>query len=56
VEVEMMAQLDALDPWDRMDVAVFTGVQVHLDGVEDHVLGVNATLRGEGGTRTPLLP
>lgn len=56
VEAEMMAQLDALDPWDRMDVAVFTGVQVHLDGVEDHVLGVSAALRGEGGTRTPLFP
>lgn len=54
VEAEMMAQLDALDPWGHMDVAVFTGVQVHLDGVEDHVLGVNATLRGVDGTRTPL--
>lgn len=54
VEVEMMAQLDALDPWDRIDVAVFTGIQVHLDGVEDRLLGVGATLRGAGGTRTTL--
>lgn len=55
VEAEIMAQLDALDPWDRMDVAVFIGVQIHLDGVEDHVLAVNATLRGRGGaTTTPI--
>lgn len=55
VEAEMMAQLEALDPWDRMDVAVFTGVQIHLDGTEDHMLGVNAVLRGAGGSTTSLL-
>lgn len=55
VQTEMMTQLDALDPWDNMDIAVFTGVQVHLDGTEDHVLPVSATLRGAGGSHTPLL-
>lgn len=55
VQTEMMAQLDALDPWDNMDIAVFTGVQVHLDGTEDHVLPVGAILRGAGGSHTPLL-
>lgn len=54
VEAEMMTQLDALDPYDRMDVAVFTGVQVHLVGMEDRLLPVNAVLRGEGGTTTAL--
>ncbi len=54
VEAEMMTQLDALEPWDRMDVAVFTGVQIHLVGAEDRVLGVNAVLRGEGGATTSL--
>lgn len=54
VEVEMMAQLDALDPWNRMDVAVFTGVQVHLDGEEDRVLAVNAVMRGRDGSSIQL--
>ncbi|MCB1269950.1 MAG: hypothetical protein M9942_07145 [Microthrixaceae bacterium] len=54
VEAEMMAQLDALDRWDVMDVAVVTGVQVHLDGIEDHFLPARAVVRGERGSTAEL--
>lgn len=56
VEREMWAELDALAPWAEMDVAVFTGIQVHLPlGLPDHVLGLSAELRvGPDGDRRPL--
>lgn len=54
VEREMMAQLDALAPWSRMDVAVFTGVQIHLADGEDRMVPVDAVLRGEDGAATQL--
>lgn len=46
VHREMWQELEALEPWTEMDVAVFTGIQVHLpDDRPDHVLGLSAELR-----------
>ncbi len=54
VEREMTAQLDALAPWESMDVAVFTAIQVHVADGEDHMVPVMAQLRGPGGSTTPI--
>ncbi|MFV0316955.1 MAG: hypothetical protein ACK5O2_08335 [Microthrixaceae bacterium] len=50
VEHEMTTQLDALAPWESMDVAVFIAIQVHLAEGEDHMAPVVAHLRGPGGS------
>ncbi|MEZ5239599.1 MAG: hypothetical protein R2716_11880 [Microthrixaceae bacterium] len=54
VEHEMTAQLEALGPWDRMDVAVFSGIQLHLDGIDDLFVEIHGVLHGEHGTVTAL--
>ncbi len=55
VERETMAQLDSLAPWDEMDVAVFTAVQIHLQLGGDRMMPVNALLRGRDGSTTTLI-
>ena len=46
---EMNAQLEALAPWDRMDVALFAGMQVHLPDDVDHVVPITAEYWSAGG-------
>jgi hypothetical protein len=45
VEREMWAQLEALAPWDQMDVAVMCGLQVHVPEGTDHILPLSARVR-----------
>jgi hypothetical protein len=54
VDHEMWTELDALEAYRDMDVAVFTGVQVHLPGDVDHIWPSSATLQGADGRRVPL--
>lgn len=51
---EMNAQLESLSPWDRMDVALFTGMQLHVPDDVDHVLPITAEHWTAGGTRRTL--
>jgi hypothetical protein len=45
VNREIWVELDALAPWEAMDVAVFTGIQINLPDESDHVLGIDARVR-----------
>lgn len=44
----MWAELDALAPWDAMDVAMSTGIQVHVPDSPDRILALTAAIRTEG--------
>lgn len=54
VDREMWTELDALRAFEDMDVAVFTGVQVHLPDDVDHIWPSSATIQGPDGRRVPL--
>ncbi len=54
VEEEMWAELDALDAWREMDVAVLGGVQIHVPERSDHVWPIGASVKGADGVRIPL--
>lgn len=54
VEEEIWAELDALEAWKDMDVAVFCGVQIHVPERSDHVWPTGASVKGAEGVRTPL--
>jgi len=45
VEREMWAELEALAPWGAMDVAVFTGIQIHVPACADRILPLTAAIR-----------
>ncbi len=49
VQHEMTIQLEALAPWDDMDVAMFTGVLVHMATGEDRVVPISAQYRAHSG-------
>ena len=46
--------LEALGAHQDMDVAVFTGVQVHLPDDVDHIWPSSATIQGADGRRVPV--
>ena len=54
IETEMWAELDALGAWRDMDVAVFSGVQIHVPERSDHVWPTGASVKGADGERRPL--
>ena len=54
VEQEMWAELDALEAWRDMDVAVFGGVQIHVPERSDHIWSTGASIKGADGVRVPL--
>ena len=54
VEAEIWTELDALEAWRDMDVAVFTGVQIHVPERFDHVWPIGASIKGADGERRPL--
>jgi hypothetical protein len=54
VEAEMWAELDALEAWKDMDVAVFSGVQIHVPERSDHIWPTGASVKGADGERRPL--
>ncbi len=54
VEREMNNQLNALAPWDQMDVALFIAIQIHVSGQPDHVLPITASQHGSDGLRHDL--
>jgi hypothetical protein len=54
VDAEMWTELEALQAYRDMDVAVFTGVQVHLPDDVDHIWPSAATLQRVDGARVPL--
>lgn len=54
VEAEIWAELDALDAWKDMDVAVFCGVQIHVPERSDHIWPTGASVTGADGERRPL--
>jgi hypothetical protein len=41
----MWAEIEALSPWAEMDVAVFTGIQIHTPHDDDHIQALTSTLR-----------
>jgi hypothetical protein len=45
VNREIWFELEALEPWEAMDVAVFTGLQLNLPDGEDHLVGIDARVR-----------
>lgn len=45
VNREIWVELEALEPWSAMDVAVFTGLQLNLPDDEDHLVGIDARVR-----------
>lgn len=45
VNREIWAQLDALTPWEAMDVAVFTGLQIQVPDGPDRILSLDARVR-----------
>jgi hypothetical protein len=45
VNREIWVELDALSPWEVMDVAVFTGIQINLHDESDRLLGLDARVR-----------
>jgi hypothetical protein len=54
VEAEMWTELEALEAWREMDVAVFCGIQVHLPEGLDVVWPSGASFQGADGDRRPL--
>ncbi|MFN7970047.1 MAG: hypothetical protein U0P47_12005 [Acidimicrobiales bacterium] len=55
IEDEMWTELDALEAWRTMDVAVFCGLQIHVPERSDHVLSTGASVKGADGVRRPLV-
>lgn len=55
VDAEMWTELEALRAYEDMDVAVFTGVQVHLPEDVDHIWPSSAAFQGADGQRRELL-
>jgi hypothetical protein len=54
VEEEIWAELDALDAFHDMDVAVFCGVQIHVPERSDHIWSTGASVKGADGVRRTL--
>jgi hypothetical protein len=54
VETEMWAQLEALEAWRDSDVAVFCGIQIHVDGEPDHIVVTGAQIQLSDGRREHL--
>lgn len=54
IETEMWTELDALEAWRDMDVAVFCGVQIHVPERSDHVLATGASVQLADGERRQL--
>jgi hypothetical protein len=54
VEVEMWAELDALEAHRDMDIVVLCGIQIHLPDEVDHILPTAAAFQGLDGERRPL--
>ena len=54
VNTEMWAELDALEAYKDMDVAVFCGIQIHLPDEVDHIWPAVSTFQGEDGQRREL--
>lgn len=54
VDKEIWTELDALEAHRDMDVAVFTGVQVHLPDDVDHIWPSSAAIQHADGRREPL--
>ena len=54
VEEEIWAELDALDAFHDMDVAVFCGVQIHVPERSDHIWSTGASVKGADGVRHTL--
>lgn len=54
VEKEMWTELDALAAWRDMDVAVFSGVQIHVPERSDHIWPTGASVKGADGVRHAL--
>lgn len=54
IETEMWTELDALEAWRDMDVAVFSGVQIHVPERSDHVWPTGASVKGADGARRSL--
>lgn len=55
VNKEIWLELEELAPWDSMDVAVLTGVQVHTHGGRDRIMGIDARLRVGPGAEEHVL-
>ena len=55
VEAEMWTELDSLEAWKDMDVAVFTGVQIHVPERSDHIWPTGASIKGADGERRTLV-
>jgi len=51
VEEEIWAELDALEAFRDMDVAVFCGVQIHVPERSDHISSTGASVKGADGVR-----
>ena len=49
VNTEMWAELDALEAYKDMDVAVFCGIQVHLPDEVDHIWPAASSFKGADG-------
>lgn len=56
VETEMWVELEALEAWRQMDVAVFCGIQIHLPDRPDHIWPYHAAFQGADGGRRVLEP
>jgi hypothetical protein len=49
VNTEMWAELDALEAYKDMDVAVFCGIQIHLPDEVDHIWPAASSFKGADG-------
>lgn len=54
VDGEIWAEVDALQAWKDMDVAVFSGVQVHVPERSDHVWPIASSVKRSDGVRSAL--
>ena len=54
VDAEMWSELDALGAHRDMDIAVFSGIQIHLPDEVDNISPVAACYQGADGVRRPL--
>jgi hypothetical protein len=54
VEREMWTELEALEAYREMDVAVFCGIQIHLPDRPDHIWPHAASCQGRDGVRRDL--
>lgn len=55
VDQEMWAELEALGASADMDIAVFCGIQVHVPGLPDHIVGITGAYQGLGADRRELV-